>query len=214
MVGYLHISFLRWVNQAWMCEESGIIIEKTGDFGAAESGLKSSFRWDEFFNIIERGLIFHSSQIFSKFNFNENEVQCFNIGNQGFYSIFGRNRNILRLKYKVILPCSAQLSTRTLLNFPEVLTLHPNLHSSKSPRLVSVIFDSTMQKWHTTHHYNVSSIRLRRHFHIAHDTHIVPPPPLPHPKKCTRFVRFGEGQGAGKRQDVFEALWQKWQIAN
>ena len=34
-----------------------------------------------------------------------------------------------------------------------------------------------MQKWHTTHQYNVSSIRLRRHFHIAHDTHIVPPPP-------------------------------------
>ena len=104
-------------------------------------------------------------------------MQCFNIGNQGFYSIFGRNRNILRLKYKVILPCSAQLSTRTLLNFPEVLTLHPNLHSSKSPRLVSVIFDSTMQKWHTTHQYNVSSIRLRRHFHIAHDRQIVPPPP-------------------------------------
>ena len=33
-----------------------------------------------------------------------------------------------------------------------------------------------------------------------------PPPPLPHPKKSTRFVRFGEGQGAGKGQDVFEAL--------
>ena len=179
MVGYLHISFLRWVNQAWMCQESGIIIEKTDDFGAAESGLKSSFRWDEFFNIIERALIFHSSQIFSKFN--ENCVQCFIIENQAFCSIFGRNRKILRLKYKVILPCSAQLSTRTLLNLPEVLTLHPNLHSSKSPTLVSVIFDSTMQKWHTTHQYNVSSIRLRRHFHIAHDTqiHIVRPPPSP-----------------------------------
>ena len=92
MVGYLHISFLRWVNQAWMCQESGIIIEKTDEFGAAESGLKSSFRWDEFFNIIERALIFHSSQIFSKFN--ENYVQCFIIENQAFYSIFGRNRNI------------------------------------------------------------------------------------------------------------------------
>ena len=29
---------------------------------------------------------------------------------------------------------------------------------------------------------------------------------LPQPKKSTRFVRFGEGQGAGKGQDVFEAL--------
>ena len=26
---------LRWANQAWMCQESGIIIEKTGDFGSA-----------------------------------------------------------------------------------------------------------------------------------------------------------------------------------
>ena len=31
-------------------------------------------------------------------------------------------------------------------------------------------------------------------------------PPLPHPQKSTRFVRFGEGQGAGKGQDLFEAL--------
>ena len=36
--------------------------------------------------------------------------------------------------------------------------------------------------------------------------HTLPPPPLPHPKKSTRFVRFGEGQGGGKGQDVFEAL--------
>ena len=121
-------------------------------------------------------------------------MQCFNIGNQDFYSIFGRNRNILRLKYKVILPCSAQLSTPTLLNFPEVLTLHPNLHSSKSPRLVSVIFDSTMQKWHTTHQYNVSSIRLRRHFHIAPDTQIHQKDT---PKKRSRYVRFGEGEEGG-----------------
>ena len=36
---------------------------------------------------------------------------------------------------------------------------------------------------------------------------LAPPPPLlPHPKKSTRFVRFGEGQGAGKGQDVLEAL--------
>ena len=41
-----------------------------------------------------------------------------------------------------------------------------------------------MQKWHTTHQYNVSSIRLRRHFHIAHDTHIVPPPPSPTQKNA------------------------------
>ena len=33
-----------------------------------------------------------------------------------------------------------------------------------------------------------------------------PPPPPPHQKKSTRFVRFGEGQGAGKGQDVLEAL--------
>ena len=56
-------------------------------------------------------------------------MQCFNIENQAFYSIFGSSRNILRLKYRVILPCSAQLSTRTLLNFPKVLT--PTLISSQ-----------------------------------------------------------------------------------
>ena len=35
---------LRWANQAWMCQGSGIIIEKTGDFGVTEWP-KSSFRY-------------------------------------------------------------------------------------------------------------------------------------------------------------------------
>ena len=43
---------LRWANQAWMCQGSGIIIEKTGDFGAAEWS-KSSFRY------LKRWILYH-----------------------------------------------------------------------------------------------------------------------------------------------------------
>ena len=126
-------------------------------------------------------------------------MQCFNIENQAFYSIFGSNRNILRLKYRVILPCSAQLSNRTLLNFPEVLT--STLISTQVKAQDSFQWFLILQCKSDIPHISImfQALDLEGTFTlplIHRYTLATPPPPSP-PKKRTRYVRFGEGEGGG-----------------
>ena len=125
-------------------------------------------------------------------------MQCFNIENQAFYSIFGSNRNILRLKYRVILPCSAQLSNRTLLNFPEVLT--STLISTQVKAQDSFQWFLILQCKSDIPHISIifQALDLEGTFTlplIHRYTLATPPPPLPHQKNALGMWDLARGRG-------------------